>query len=80
MTIAQIIIDGTTAIACLDPDDVLTIQAALKDSSRCIQQQLDRCAANACCSGHKALRKIMCRKLEKTEELHARIAQITGVE
>ena len=80
MAIAKVTIDGATAIACLDPDDVRIIQAALMDSSRYIQQRMELCSANACCSGHVVLGAYMAKALQDNEELHARIAQITGIE
>lgn len=80
MAAGNLTASSAAAIAYLDREDVRTIQAALRDSSSYIQQRMELCRGNACCSGHTVLGAYMAKALQDNEELHARIAQITGIE
>lgn len=70
-------ISGDMAIAHLDREDVRTIQAALQDANRRIQERMQ--FRPPFVTGYTAADFIMLREMERNEELYNRIAQLTGI-
>lgn len=82
MAVRDLTASSAAAIAYLDREDVRTIQAALQDANRRMQNILETRSSltrRMMGLGYSYEELAMLRIMERNEELYNRIAQITGI-
>lgn len=82
MAVRDLTASSAAAIAYLDREDVRTIQAALQDANRRMQNILETRSSltrRMMGLGYSYEELAMLRTMERNEELYNRIAQITGI-